>query len=401
MTENVLRIGVAGLGRAFSLMVPTFFGDSRVKLVAAASQRAEAREKFVGEFGGVGYATVEELCRDPNVDVIYIATPHQLHVAHAELAAAAGKHILVEKPMALTLGECRSMIDAARAGGVQLIVGHSHSFNAPILRTRALIASGKYGRPRMIQALNFTDFLYRPRRPEELRTEEGGGVIFSQAAHQIDIIRLLGGGRVKSVRAAAGAWDKSRPTEGAYSAMLLFEDGAFATATYSGYAHFDTDEFTGWIGELGRAKDQSRYGAARAALAAAANPEAEVAAKSARNYGGTNYGAAGVPDPKTDRVAYQHFGFTLVSCDKADLRPMPEGVMIYGDTEKFLDTLAPPTVPRAEVIDELYNTVVGGKAPLHGGEWSLATMEVCLAILQSAKEQREIHLQHQISAPAA
>ena len=75
--------------------------------------------------------------------------------------------------------------------------------------------------------------------------------------------------------------------------------------------------------------------------------------------------------------------------------------MIYGDTEKFLDTLAPPTVPRAEVIDELYNTVVGGKAPLHGGEWSLATMEVCLAILQSAKEQREIHLQHQISAPAA
>ena len=86
-------------------------------------------------------------------------------------------------------------------GDVVLVVGHSHSFNAPILRTREIIESGAYGAPRMISALNFTDFLYRPRRPEELDTAQGGGVIFSQAAHQIDIVRLLGGGRVRSVRA--------------------------------------------------------------------------------------------------------------------------------------------------------------------------------------------------------
>jgi phthalate 4,5-cis-dihydrodiol dehydrogenase len=393
-----LRIGVAGLGRAFTLMVPTFTGDTRVELVAAATQRPEARKKFAEDFSARAYETVAELCDDPDVDVVYIATPHQLHVEHATLAAAKGKHLLVEKPMALTTAECRVMIEAANKAGVHLIIGHSHSFNAPILRARALIASGEFGGVRMIQALNFTDFLYRPRRPEELRTEDGGGVIFSQGAHQIDIVRLLGGGLVRSVRAATGAWDPERPTEGAYSALLSFEDGAFATLTYSGYAHFDTDEFTGWIGELGKAKDQSRYGAARKALAANGEVD-EAQLKSARNYGGNAYATAGVPDPRLDDVAYQHFGFTLVSCDRADLRPLPTGVMIYGDTEKRLDALPSPKVPRAEVIDELYNAVVLGKRPLHNGEWSLATMEVCVAILQSAKESREIALRHQIPAP--
>ena len=91
--------------------------------------------------------------------------------------------------------------------GVALVVGHSHSFDAPIARTRALIAGGEYGSLRMIHALNYTDWLYRPRRPEEL--SDGGGVMFNQAPHQVDVVRLLAGGRVKSVRAQTGAWDEA------------------------------------------------------------------------------------------------------------------------------------------------------------------------------------------------
>ncbi len=63
----------------------------------------------------------------------------------SRIAAAQGKHVLVEKPMAITLDECRAMIEAVRKAGVQLVVGHSHSFNAPILRTRELIDSGEFG----------------------------------------------------------------------------------------------------------------------------------------------------------------------------------------------------------------------------------------------------------------
>jgi phthalate 4,5-cis-dihydrodiol dehydrogenase len=215
-----LGIGVAGLGRAFSLMAPTFSADKRVTLVAAADPRAEARQQFAAEFKGRAYATVEELCADADVDVVYIATPHQLHAEQARLAFTAGKHVLVEKPMALTLDECRAMIDAAQVAKKYLIVGHSHSFDAPVALARKLIASGEFGRLRMITALNFTDFLYRPRRPEELDTARGGGAVYNQAAHHVDIVRLLGGGRLKSVRAQTGAWDPARPTEGAYSAHL-------------------------------------------------------------------------------------------------------------------------------------------------------------------------------------
>lgn len=379
-----MRIGAAGLGRAFMLMAPTPSADKRVALVAAADPRAEARAQFERDFGGRAYASVEELCADRSVELVYIATPHQFHAEHARLAFAGGKHALVEKPMALTLEECRAMIDAAQAAGRHLIVGHSHSYDAPILRTRELIASGAYGRLRMITALNFTDFLYRPRRPEELDTARGGGAVYNQAAHHVDIVRLLAGGRAKSVRAQTGAWDPARPTEGAYSALLTFEDGAVAAITYSGYAHFDSDEFCGWIGEGGQRKDPANYSAARRTLTGD-----EMQLKNARNYGGPQQAQL------VRALLHQHFGVLIASCEHADLRPLPEGAWIYADGERRLEALAPPKVPRAEVIDELYAAVVEGRPPLHDGAWALATTEVCLAILQSASEQREITLRNQ------
>jgi phthalate 4,5-cis-dihydrodiol dehydrogenase len=388
-----LALGVAGLGRAFTLMLPTLQQDKRLKLVAAADPRREARDAFAAEFGARTYATVEELCADREVKVVYVATPHQLHAAHACAAARAGKHLLVEKPMAITLAECEAMIAAAREHKVHLIVGHSHSFDAPNRRARELIAGGQFGPLGAITALNFTDFMYRPRRAEELVTAQGGGVVFSQGAHQIDVIRLLGGGRLKSVRAATGRWDAARPSEGAYSALLTFADGAFATAVYSGYGHFDSDEFCGWISEAGLPKDRSRHGAARRALQGVAAAD-EAALKAAHNYGG----AAWRPSAPGARGLHQHFGLMLASCAHADLRVLPGGVMICGDLEVTLDSVPVREVPRAEVMDELYDAVVHDRAPLHSGEWALATLEVCLAILRSAEEGREITLERQVEA---
>jgi len=374
-----LRIGVAGLGRAFAVTAPAL-RDPRVEVVAGADPRPEARRRFKQEYKARVFPTVEALCADPAVEVVYIATPHQHHASQARLACAAKKHVLVEKPMALTLEDCRAMNDAASANGVQLIVGHSHSFDLPILRTRELIQTGKYGALRMISALDFTDFLYRPRRPEELSTEAGGGVVFNQAAHQVDIVRLLAGGKVRSVRAFTGIWDMARPTEGAYSCLLNFDNGVVATLVYSGYAHFDSDEFMGWIGEMGQKKDPKAYGAARKALRGD-----ELRLKARRNYGGKDFKQA-------KATAHQHFGVFVVSCEEADLRPLPTGVMIYGGREKRLERLAKPRIARAEVIDELYGAVVEGQAPLHGGESAMATLQVCLAMLESAQQQKEIVL---------
>jgi phthalate 4,5-cis-dihydrodiol dehydrogenase len=387
-SERKLRIGVAGLGRAFAVMLPTFKADPRVSLVAAADTRAEARQRFAEDFSANAYSTVEELCADPAVEVIYVATPHQWHARHAMLAARHRKHLLVEKPMALTLQECTTMIDAARSAGVHLVVGHSHSFDAPVRHLRNLIESGRYGDVRMINAINYTDYLYRPRRPEELDTTLGGGAIFNQAAHQIDIVRLLGGGRVESVRAATGAWDKTRPTEGAYAALLMFANGAFASLTYSGYGNFDSDEFQGWIGEMGQ-KKMPYAGSPRRRFD---NQQDEVAFKNARNYGGPEFRLSAGQD-----LAHQNFGTLLVSCERADLRALPNGVMIYQNGSAQLDALPAPTIPRVEVIDELYDAVVRNQPPLHNGAWGMATLEVLLAILQSSREKLEVRLSHQVS----
>jgi phthalate 4,5-cis-dihydrodiol dehydrogenase len=375
-----LKIGVAGLGRAFAVMLPTFVRDPRVALVAAADPRAEARAQFEADFQCKVYREVADLCADPNVEAVYVATPHQFHAAHAIAALSAGKHVLVEKPMALSLDECRAMIAAAQNTGRQLVVGHSHSFDAPIALTRQIIERKAYGPVRMLSALDYTDFLYRPRRPEELATASGGGVFFNQAAHQVDILRLLAGSPVKSVRCSAGAWDPKRATEGAYSAHLTFAGGAFASAVYSGYAHFDSDEFQGWIGEMGQKKDPDAYGMARSALKGD-----ELVVKNNRNYGGKEYRAAAP-------VAHQHFGLYVVSCEKADLRPMPNGVMIYADSEQRLEKLAAPQVPRSEVIDELYGAAMQGRPPLHSGEWAMATLQACLAMLDSSRQGKEIFL---------
>jgi phthalate 4,5-cis-dihydrodiol dehydrogenase len=376
-----LGIGIAGLGRAFALMAPAFTLDPRVRIVAGADPRPEARSRFEADFKAKAFDSIEKLAADAEVDVVYVATPHQFHAAQACLAASSGKHVLVEKPMALSLEECRAMIAAARDHGVHLIVGHSHSFDRPIQRARQLIDSGQYGRVRMVTALNYTDFLYRPRRPEELDTARGGGAVFNQAAHQVDMVRLLAGSAVVSVDATTGAWDAARPTEGAYTCRLRFRDGCFATLVYSGYAYFDSDEFAGWIGEMGARKDPAGYGAARRALQGE-----EMQLKNQRNYGGPAFA------PPAEQEAHQHFGEVIVSCERADLRPLPGGVMVYADGERRLEPLPPPQVPRAEVIDELYEAVVNGRAPLHGGEWAMATLEVCLAILRSAREQRDIAL---------
>ena len=326
---------------------------------------------------------------------VYVATPHQLHAQHVELAATHGKHVLVEKPLSISLEEGIRMVEACRKAGVWLVVGHSHSFNTPVLSARRLIGDGRYGQVRMIEAFQYTDFLYRPRRPEELDTRRGGGVVFSQAAHQVEVVRLLGGGLVESVRARLGRWDPARPTEGAYSALLGFQGGAFASLSYNGYGYFDSDRWMDGVGEMGTPKAAGAHQKTRARLGAATDEAFEVALKAERNFGGLDF-QPGLPAPPT---AFQHFGPVIVSCDGADLRLTPSGVEVTdAQGTKVLESPL-PRAPRSEVIDELWHASRQGQPPLHDGQWALATLEVCLAMLASDASGRDESLHHQVAPP--
>jgi phthalate 4,5-cis-dihydrodiol dehydrogenase len=380
-----LKLGVAGLGRAFMLMLPTLAHHPRIALAACADPRPEARARFTQDFAAPAHAIFDALCDDSGIEAIYLATPHQHHAAQAIRAAQSGKHVLVEKPMALTLAEATAMVEAASRAGTHLMLGHSHGQDAPVRHARRLIAEGRCGAPRLITALNCTDFLWRPRRAEELATSQGGGVVFSQAAHQLDILRVLCGGLLATLRAQTMP---GRGTEGGYAAFLTFPGGA-ATATYSGQGRYDTDALANWIGELGTPKPPTTPGAARAKL----DPAHEAETKLARSYGGTGH-APGLP-PAVAPAHHNHFGFILVHCENADLRITPDGVEIHDDTGFTLHRTPLPALPRAEVLDEFCAATLDGIAPRHDGAWGLATLEACLALLDSARTAREVTLHHQ------
>lgn len=386
--SDPVRLGVAGLGRGFMLTLPSLRVDPHVRLVACAAPRAESRAAFEAEFGGRGHATVEDLADDPEVEAVYIATPHQMHRDHAEILAARGKHLLIDKPLAVSMEDANAIVDAARRAGVQLLTGPSHSFDQPVLKAAELIASGAYGKVRMLHAFNYTDFLYRPRRPEELDTAQGGGVLFSQAVHQVDVMRLLMGARATHVMAMTGAWDRTRPTEGAYSALVGFEGGGFATLTYSGYAHFDSDVLMGDVGELGHPKTAESYGKARRALATVSTPEEEARLKSGRTYG-----AVEAPPPAPHA---EHFGPVTISCDDADLRLVADGVEIWGNVERGFVPAPPVPAPRAPVLAGLHALLRGrGARPPQSDGWGRASLEICHAILHSAETGGRVTLHHQ------
>jgi phthalate 4,5-cis-dihydrodiol dehydrogenase len=382
-----LRLGVIGLGRAAGLMIPSLAGHPNVKLTAAADPIAAARERFEREFGGRTYPDAEALCASGDVDAVYIATPHGRHASDVVVAAGHGKHAIVEKPMALTLDDCRAMHAAAQRAGTALIVGHTHAFDPPTVMMGELIRSGDYGRLRTVVNLVYGSFLYRPRRPEELDSALGGGIMYNQVPHQIEILRTLVAAPLQSVRAVTGVWDPARRTEGACAAFLTYADGTVAQLTYSGYDRFDSDELHYWIGESGEEKPHDAHGNARRALNAVA-PERERELRVASGYGGSG-------SMRSKGTMHElHFGFLLASCERADLRPAPDGVTVYADDG--VHTLAGPTArvyPNKDpVIDELYAAVVNGVAPIHDGAWGTASMAAVLALVESARTGRAIVL---------
>ncbi len=382
-----IGLGVIGLGMAGGVMVAAAARHDGFRLCAGADPHTAPREAFGRDFNARAYADAEPLCRDPAVEAVYIATPHQFHAAHAVMAAEHGKHIILEKPMALTLADCDTIVAAVEKAGVHLVIGHTHAFDPAIRLMRSLIASGEFGPLGMIASWNYTSYLYRPRRPEELDTARGGGILFNQVPHQIDVARLLGGGLVKSVRAQAGRLDPARPTEGHAVAFLAFQDGAAASLVYGGYDFFDSDEWHYWISERG-ANKQPAHGGARRALGTRQGDEA------AMRIANFAYGAADASEPPHQ----PHFGLTIVTCAGGELRGSADGVFVYGvdGRREVAIPQGPRFTGRGNVLDDLCTAIRTGRKPVHDGRWGKATLEVALAIQTSAREQREIALEHQV-----
>jgi len=383
--ESYLRWGLIGLGSGASNLLEGFSRNPHVRVTAAADVRTEALEAFGKEYGVETFSSAEDLCKSPNVDAVWIATPNHLHAEHVIAAVNNGKHATVSKPMAISLEECDAMNEAAERNGVVLLCGHTQAMLAPIRKMAEVVWSGRYGKLGMVHSWNYTDWIYRPRMPYELDVAQGGGAVYRQSPHHIDIVRLIGGGKIRSVRAMTLEIDPKRPAPGGFVVFLQFEDGVPATIVYNGYGHFSTSELTfgGRVNIPTIARDTT--------------PEEEYAMKEQRRY--TASGGSGNSGGSESGPRHSAFGLTMATCEHADIRQSPNGLWIYDDTGKH-ELEIPKEQSRGEAeFEEMYQAVVEKRRVIHDGRWGEATHEVTLAIMESARTGKDVVLSHQVPVP--
>ena len=395
-SDKPLRVGIAGLGVGAMNMIPELHAHPKATIAAAADLRPQALERFRRDFGGETFEGVEEMCAKAEIDVVYVMTPDALHAEHAVVAAEHGKHVMLDKPMGRTLEECDRVIEAAERNGVRVLVGHTQSLDPPVLKMAQIANGGQLGKPVMLHTMLYSDWVYRPRAREELMQDRGGSIVRRQGPIQVDILRMIGGGMVRSVRATASASDPDRPIDGGYTAFLEFEDGHAATMVYDGYAHFNSSELTYGFTMGGTQHDSGLHAASRARIAGFANADAEEAFKESTRYGGSL--GRSIEHRPSPEQRHAFFGLTLVSCEHGAMRQTPTGIAIYGDGGT--EHVELPNYSRrytAVEVDEMHRAV-STDSPLrvHGARWGKATQEVVLAIIESSEQRREVYLEHQV-----
>ena len=406
MTMKRLRMGVAGVGQGAAAVIPTLAALPEIDLVAAADLNARMLHRFGETYPGTRlYDSVEAMCKDPGIDAVWVSTPNKFHCAHALEAMRNGKHVAVEKPMAVTIEEADRMVEASEKYGVHLVAAHTSSYGLPVRAMRRLAQTTKLGPVRSILVWSYTDWMLRPRTAEELSPEAGAGIVHRQGPHQIDVVRLLGGGKLKSVRGTMCDWMKERPIPGFYTGYFEFEDGTPATVLLNGYGYFMTASmFPGALDDW-RYTDDDRVAIRKSMRKPGRDENAE---KELFRIGGpkepikTNL-------PGRRPWAPVDLGMLVVSCQNGDMRHSPHGVFVYDDDGMRDVDLAPLIRPEVDLeggatvgaIGELYDAAVKGTVPVyHSGAWGRATLEATIALVRSAQEHREIFLERQVEMPA-
>ncbi len=392
--RRVLGVGIVGLGGAAVNMLPAFDRSPDFTIAAAADTDVDVLGRFARDYPAAAtFSSVAELCACPAVDLVYIGTPTRLHAEHTGTALVAKKHVLIEKPMAVTLAEADTMIAAAERNGVLLGVNVKHSFEPRVLKLRALAQSGELGRLRMIHSWRYVDWLYRPRTQEELTPGWGAGILWRQGPHHFDFLRTIGGGLLRSVRGNCQILDPARRVTGAYTAYLEFADGLVCTAVCSGYDHFNSRDYVrGFNGATPLAAARQHARARRTLEANAGDSSWEEKQAADERYGG----GGPVPD-NGSRVSSSWLlsGPLVASFERGDVRFSNTGLVVDGDREQREIALKDHGDGRDSRLESFYRAVVEGAALPADGRWGKATQEVLVALERSAETQTEIKLAHQ------
>lgn len=191
-----VRTAIVGCGKVGQIHARALGGLEEAELVAVCDERGDRARAFAAEYGGQAFEDPGAMLAQTDVEAVCICTPHPAHRQPAVLAARAGAHVLVEKPLAASLADCDAMIAAAREGHVTLSVVSQRRFYEPVMRLKAAIDAGKIGKPVLgtVLMLSWRDEAYYRSDPWRGRWDtEGGGVLVNQAPHHLDLLRWFMG----------------------------------------------------------------------------------------------------------------------------------------------------------------------------------------------------------------
>ena len=255
-----VRWGLIGCGDiAQKRVAPALRDLPNIEFVAVNRARAELAEAFAQQFGAQKwYAEWRALLADSEVDAVYIATPVHLHAEQTIAAAEAGKHVLCEKPMALSVAECDRMIAACAANGVKLGIAYYRHFYPVVARVKALLAAGAIGQPILAQ---INAFEWNDMQPDNARywfltkAKSGGGPMMDFGCHRIEVLMNIFG-RIHGVQAFTDNVLFDREVEDTSAAFFKFDSGVRATltVTHAAFESQDTLEIFGSGGSLHIAK---------------------------------------------------------------------------------------------------------------------------------------------------
>jgi predicted dehydrogenase len=232
-----LRWGVLSTASiAREKVIPGIQGADRCRVVAIASRDASRAADVARQLGiPTVHASYEALLGDPNVDVVYIPLPNHLHAEWAMAAARAGKHVLCEKPLALTSGDAERMIEVAEAEGVRLMEAFMYRLHPSWVAVRELVASGRIGKLMSVQS----SFSYFNDDPANIRNSKaaGGGALYDIGCYCVNLSRMLFAGEPTRVEGSI-LRDPASGVDILAAGLLEFEGGA-ATFTCSTRAEDD------------------------------------------------------------------------------------------------------------------------------------------------------------------
>lgn len=224
---NKIQIGLIGLGKA-GLRHATAIRKTSDAELAAVADPADAARATADQLKVPWWSSYQAMLRESDVDAVIISLPHHLLAEAAITAAQHHKHILLEKPMGVTLTQAREVVDTCRTMGVRLMVNFVHRFRAEMRHAHSAIRSGSIGEPVLLVDIMSSG---RSDLPEWVwsRVASGGGMMMYNGIHSLDRLAWLSGSPIASVTAAMGTFSYPTQVEDNLVGTLIFKNGSLGT----------------------------------------------------------------------------------------------------------------------------------------------------------------------------